>query len=274
MATTSDLTNLNNQKWPIVSPTIQKAVQKIFTIPKNIMQHNINEVPEDAELELPPESANIAVDEWAAKPVAHSQSGCVLQPSVWYQKDWVYTVDSNGNEDEKQKGKGKGKEYLGISYASDVQNFKPMHVIQEKLQQEIIKGKSQNNGQNFSYEELVALPYLDSVSLTSAQVSNTSLNQQHKWYGMIVLKCYASTGEGIVKGSTKYLYLSVVQCILNSKFGNNIQNGYENGTVNDMTDANDNTKTILIKTNQQYGWVWSSNQLQQSRLQRYERTNS
>lgn len=35
--------------------------------------------------------------------------------------------------------------------------------VQEKLRQELINGKRQNDGQDFSYEELFALPYLDAV---------------------------------------------------------------------------------------------------------------
>lgn len=47
-----------------------------------------------------------------AKPVAQSWSRRILRPSIWYQKDWIYTADSDGGENEiqkKRKGKGKGK---------------------------------------------------------------------------------------------------------------------------------------------------------------------
>lgn len=76
------------------------------------LQRSVDEVPDDAELE------STALDEWAAKPVAHSRSGRALRPSVWYQKDWIYTADDDGVEDDKQKkakakGKGKGKERAG-----------------------------------------------------------------------------------------------------------------------------------------------------------------
>lgn len=43
--------------------------------------------------------------------------------------------------------------------------------VQERLQKELIEAKRQNEGRDFSYDELVALPYLDAVCRETLRLS-------------------------------------------------------------------------------------------------------
>lgn len=52
------------------------------------LQHSINETPDNAE-------ENTALGQFTAKLVTQSWSGHILWSSVWYQKDWIYTADSD-----------------------------------------------------------------------------------------------------------------------------------------------------------------------------------
>ena len=51
--------------------------------------------------------------------------------------------------------------------------------VQEKLRQEIIEAKRQKDGQDFSYDELVALPYLDAVCRETLRLYVLSCEQLH-----------------------------------------------------------------------------------------------